>query len=401
MAKRNKATGDLKELGMFNIVGSVVGTQLKQAVSDAKPLPKTYAVNELAKSLHPDYQHLVVSDVRVWDANAKSFTFTADPDYGKKLAHMNAGNYICVELDIDGQRVTRPYSLSSSPRQSSLGTYTITVKRVKNGQGSNYILDNWTVGTKVTTSGPLGTFEYEPLRDGKTVIGIAGGSGITPFYSFAQAIADGDEDFNLVLLFGSRTEKDILFHDELDAIAARTPKVKVVNVLSDEEKDGFEHGFINGALIHKYAPKDDYSIFLCGPQQMYAFVDKELESFGLEQKWIRHENYEFHNPAAQPDYPKDVPETVSIKVHMSGETFLAKGQSGDSILQIMEKSGISAPSRCRAGECGWCRSRLISGDVYIPQGRDLRREADRVYGYIHPCCTYALTDLEIEVPFAK
>ena len=54
----------------------------------------------------------------------------------------------------------------------------------------------------VTLSSPLGEFVYLPIRDGRTVIGVAGGSGITPFHSFAKAIADGDEKklaMNMVL----------------------------------------------------------------------------------------------------------------------------------------------------------------------------------------------------------
>lgn len=82
-------------------------------------------------------------------------------------------------------------------------------------------------------SDPAGQLFYEPLRDKKTI--IAGGSGITPFYSMAGAIADGTIDANLIILYGSRTHNHILLGDELDRIAAKTDKVKVVNILSDEE----------------------------------------------------------------------------------------------------------------------------------------------------------------------
>jgi len=69
----------------------------------------------------------------------------------------------------------------------------------------------------------------------------------------------------------------------------------------------------------------------------------------------------------------------------------------DTILRALEKAGVAAPSHCRGGECGYCRSRLVSGKVYIPEGLDMRRLADSRYGYIHPCCSFPLTDIEIEV----
>ncbi len=51
--------------------------------------------------------------------------------------------------------------------------------------------------------------------------------------------------------------------------------------------------------------------------------------------------------------------------------------------------------------CGWCRSRLVSGEVFIPETTDGRRQADKHYGYIHPCASFALSDVSIEVPNNK
>jgi ferredoxin len=70
-------------------------------------------------------------------------------------------------------------------------------------------------------------------------------------------------------------------------------------------------------------------------------------------------------------------------------------------MQIIEQNGLSAPARCRSGECGFCHSHLISGKVYVPKHLEYRREADYKFGCIHPCCSFPLTDLEINVPPAK
>ena len=69
----------------------------------------------------------------------------------------------------------------------------------------------------------------------------------------------------------------------------------------------------------------------------------------------------------------------------------------ETVLVALERAGIAAPSRCRGGECGWCRSRLAEGDVFIPDYLDKRRMADVLAGYIHPCCSYPLGDLTLEV----
>lgn len=388
----------------FLKLGKVREEEIRKA--PAKPLPKTFPVNELSAALHPDRQFGVISAIHVWDENCKSFTFAPDPSRGtEQFAWFQAGAYLCVFLEFDGMKLTRPYSISSSPAETKNGgTYTLTIKRVSGGLASNYMLDNWKVGDEVTLSGPLGEFVYLPIRDAHTVIGLAGGSGITPFHSFAKSIVEGDEDFNLILLYGSRTEKDILFKDDFDAFEKASDKVKVVHVLSDEEKPGYEHGFITADLIAKYAP-DHYSVFMCGPAGMYNFLDKELLKLNLEPKWIRHElQGEVHDAASQPDYPKEhaaVPETVQITVHICGETRTITASSSDTVLQSLEKNGVAAPAHCRSGECGWCHARLNKGEIFAPKKVEHRRAADLDFNFIHPCCSFPLSDLDIEVSPVK
>lgn len=400
-----------KNLNAVSITSFTRASALRQAeieLAEARPLPKEdeYTPNWLAHQLHPDHQYFVISKVRDLGDGMICYTFVPDPDSKTDhVAYFAAGQYLSVNLEIDGMPVTRAYSISSSPRRSLEGEIEISIKLVPDGLVSRWVQENWKVGTKVDTSGPLGTFTYEGLRDAKTVIGLAGGSGITPFLSFGEAIADGDEDFELILLYGSRSEDVIVYKDELDALEKKTDKVRIVHVLSNEEKEGYEHGFITAELIQKYAPADrPYSIFICGPQAMYNFLDKELDKLALRRKFIRRELMgELHNPKVMDEYPKDrnVPETVSVTVINEGSSKTFTGSSNDSVLQILEKNGYAAPSHCRSGECGWCHSRLAAGEVFSPSNVEHRREADIKYGYIHPCVSFPLTDIVIEVPLAK
>lgn len=399
---------DLKSLKARKFISVLTGRQ--ERFEEAKAEFPAFSDNAtvLARALHPKRQYLTVAEVIQRGEDCKSFVLVPDAERGTtSLAWFGAGKYLTVFETIENMPVTRAYSISSSPKDALNGKYMLTIKLVDGGLMSRYILDTWTVGRKVEVSAPAGNFEYQPLRDAQKVICIAGGSGITPFLSMANAIADGDEDFEMTLLYGSRNADVILFREELDAIAARCKKVKVIHVLSDEGaaekcKDA-ESGFVTAELIAKYAPADEnYSVFLCGPQQMYAFVDKELEKLALPKKFIRHEMFgEFHNPSAQDDYPADVPETVKITVTVQDVTTTVEGSTNDSVMQILEKNGICVPARCRSGECGFCHSHLLAGKVYVPEKLDYRRLADYKFGCIHPCCSFPLTDLEINVPVAK
>jgi len=351
-----------------------------------------FNANLLAARLHPQKQILRISQIKETQ-DAKIFTLTSD-----KCAYFTAGQYLSVSVNIEGRKYSRPYSIVSSPKDALNGFYVIAVKRVEGGIVSNYILDNLNVGDTLETSDPTGNFTYEPLRDAEHIIAIAGGSGVTPFVSLAKAIAEGSEECNLTILYGSRKEEDILLKSELDDICKETDKVNVIYVLSEEDKEGFEHGFINAELIKKYVPESGYSVFLCGPQTMINFVDKELTKFNLERKYIRHEVHgEVADPRAFDAYPENVPDMVKITVFVKGEKKEIVANSKNTVLRILEDNNINPPSRCRGGECGFCHSKLISGKVFIPKELDRRRQADDKFGFVHPCCSYPLSDLEIEV----
>ncbi len=397
---------DIKSLKARKFLSMLSDRQARFDEKDAKHPNTTDTASELSKALHPTRQYLKVESIVDRGDDCKSFTLVPDTDAGTtSLAYFASGKYLTVFETIEGMPVTRAYSISSSPKESLEGKYVLTVKLVDGGLVSRYIFDNWDVGSSVEVSAPAGNFEYQPLRDARKVICLAGGSGITPFISMANAINDGDEDFEMTLLYGSRNSQSILFKDELDQLEKKCDKLKVVHILSDEHSDneGFEKGYITSDLIKKYAPENEnYSVFLCGPQQMYEFVDKELEKLSLEKKYIRHEMFgEFHNPASQSDYPSNVPEMVKITVTIQDETYTVEGKTGDSVMQTLENNGIAVPARCRSGECGFCHSHLISGKVYVPEKLDYRRLADYKFGCIHPCCSFPLTDLEINVPTAK
>ena len=355
------------------------------------PITAVYGVNRLAQSLHPKRQKAVVSEI-IPRKDAKTYVLKAD-----KLAYFRAGQYVSVRLKIGDSITSRPYTLAASPALALEGQYQITVKKAQDAFVSDYILSSWAVGTEVELSGPEGPFSYEPLRDEPEVVGLAGGSGITPFMSMANAILDGTEDFRLMLLYGSRKKEDILYAGELEKICAATDKVKVVHVLSEERAEGYEYGVITADLIQKYAP-ETYTLYICGPRAMHDFLAGELPKLSLDQKHIRRE---FVPAPASPEYFKDYtgdPSKVfALALHLLGEEKTIPLRADEPVLTAIERAGIAAPSRCRSGECGWCRSRLISGEVFIPESMDGRRLADDEAGYIHPCSTWALSDLELEI----
>ena len=365
-------------------------TERKQFIDSAPAVLPTrtddFGVNKVAKSLHPKEQKLVISRIEEHGNIAKSYYFKSET----ALAYFKAGQYLTFKLEIGNSVVTRSYSIASSPASALNGEYQITVKRIADGFVSDYILDNWNVGDEVIAYAPEGNMTYSPLRDAENIIAIAGGSGITPFLSLARAIDQGDEDCTLTLLYGCRTSDEILFKSELDSLSEKNEKINVVYVLSHSDEDGYEKGFVGADIIKKYAPQGNYSIFVCGPGGLYKFLETELPKLQIERKYIR---FEVFSSGKKTEEPRE----FSITVINRGNESVIKAISNETVLCAFERAGIEVPARCHTGECGFCRSKLVSGKVYIPEGENKRRIADMQFNFIHPCCCYPESDLVIRI----
>jgi len=379
---------DLKSLDprAFLAIGEKRGKRIAAATADTPRYD--LAANRLARKLHPGSQQVLISGKRKMGRRVTVLTLSPDPARGtEELAYFQAGQYISVSVPVGGYIHSRPYSLTSSPRSAGLGFYEIAVEEIEGGLVSR-ALSELEVGTALTVSEPMGFFTYEPLRDSREVVAIAGGSGVTPFVSLARAIADGIEDCSLTLLYGCNKKCDLLFENELRELAA-SEKIKVAFVLSGENAEGYESGFITADMIRKYAGEGDITLFVCGPRAIHDHIDGLSAELSLSARRLRHETYG--------EAPSLEGGAVKITVRSADTERVIDGNTGMTLLRALEWAGIPARSACRSGECGYCRARLLSGEVHIPEESDRRRLADEPHGYIHPCCTYPKTDLVIEV----
>ena len=173
-----KTFQELNTAESFHAIAAERAARIDAASTAA--IPQLNPVNRLAKRLHPDRQYMRIAQVTELAPDTKRFRFVPDPARGTtECAPFLAGQYLNIHLTINGMPVNRAYSISSSPKNAREGYYELTLKYVQDGLVSRYVLDNWKEGDEVELSGPAGTFYYSPLRDAKTVVCLAGGSGIT------------------------------------------------------------------------------------------------------------------------------------------------------------------------------------------------------------------------------
>lgn len=307
-----------------------------------------------------------------------------------------------VKIEVEGKRVSRPYSISSAPSDWP-GFMELTVRRKARGFVSEHIWRQWEVGSLVEASGPHGNFYFEPLRDSRQIVAIAGGSGVTPFRSIIREIAAGKLDLELLLLYGSRFADSIIFAAELEALAAKAPqKIRVVHVISDPPADwSGPKGFIDAALIREYASDlSGKSFFVCGPPEMYRFMQEQFARLGLPRRQVCWEVAgAVEDIASAPGFPAEVRGRIfQLHLRRRDAEYTIPAAAEESLLTALERAGLAPDSQCRSGECGFCRSLLTAGEVYVRPESDGRRAADRRLGFIHPCASYPLSDLSLTTP---
>jgi len=348
-------------------------------------------VERMMALLHPKTVPLVVSEIVTETESTKTFRLTAR---GGHLPPFQAGQYINVFLEAGGVRTSRPYSISSSPTQT--GYYDITIRSVADGFVSSWFLEEARVGDAFESTSPSGTFTYNPLFHGNDLVFLAGGSGVTPFMSMIREVACKGLDRRIHLVYGSTDVKDIIFEQELAQITQRHPNIQVSHVISSPPKRyrGLK-GFITAELMQELlGDLSAKTFYVCGPEVMYGFCRAELEKLGVARRKVRTEVYgPPRDVTSQPGWPGDVKagDTFSVKIR-GGRTIPAR--AGEPLMVSLERSHIVIPALCRSGECSLCRTKLMSGRVFHPEGVKLRK-SDRQFGYIHPCMAYPLSDLEI------
>ena len=241
----------------------------------------------------------------------------------------------------------------------------------------------------------LGKLSYQEFRDSLNIVAIAGGAGITPFISMAHDIIDRKLDINLTIIYGSDNPKEIIANDELDSLMQ--DNIKVIHVISGKYQFKGEKGFIDKNIIKRYSP-EDATYFICGPKPMLDSVMRDLAELNVDLRRIRVESYSSMDITKHPDFDvSKANEVFEIEVRQGLYKERIKALSTESIAVALERSGLRIHTACRAGKCGLCRVKVISGDYFVPKEKDDRRYTDKEFNYVYSCSTYPMSDMIIKI----
>ena len=342
---------------------------------------------------------LVCRAVRQETHDVKTFVFSAQEP---RLFRYAPGQFITLELEVNGQAVQRCYTLSSTPSRPD--TVSITVKRVPGGTVSNWLHDNLEAGSRVKVRGPAGAFScfLQTMPEKQKYLFLSAGSGITPLMSMARAMHDLVLDADIAFVHSARTPDDIIFARELELMAHNRNGLFRLGTVCERRGaqaawSGF-NGFLSLAVLQNVAPDfRERKVYTCGPAPYMAAVRALLAEGGFDMANYHEESFSFETltQEAADDAPAATNEEAAFKVTFSRSGDELACAPGQTILAAAKAAGVRFPVSCTQGLCGTCKTKMVSGQVDMRHAGGIRqREIDQ--GFILPCCSKPLADVVLE-----
>ena len=256
-----------------------------------------------------------------------------DPD-GQPLPAWTPGAHIDLVVD----DMVRQYSLCGDPRDTS--ALRVAVLREPSGRGgSRHVHDVLVAGQRIEVRGPRNNF---PLVEARRYLFIAGGIGITPILPMVAEVAATGRDWRLV--YGGRTRSCMAFREELERHHPGDVEIRPQD----------EYGLLDlPALLAEL--DGDTAVYCCGPESLLAAVEQHRAAGVLHVE-------RFAPRTGATDEPRQ-----EFDVELAQTGAVLRVPADRSILEIVERSGVSVLSSCREGTCGTCETTVLSG---APDHRD-------------------------------
>ncbi len=311
-----------------------------------------------------DYHPLRVRAVVDETDDAKSLVFEVPEALASTFAY-KPGQFLTLRLGMQGRHVPRCYSMSSAPAVDDAPR--VTIKRVAQGRGSNWVCDHVKVGDTIEVMPPGGVFTPRSLA-GDFLL-LAGGSGITPVFSILRSVLTQGGG-RIALLYANRDERSVIFRNELKALAAAYPaRLSVIHWLDSVQ------GVPEVAQLAELAkPFRQGQAFICGPGPFMDAAVAALQAIEMTAEQIHVERFASLpdeedtaalNAAAVADAPAASVDEAQVEVMLDGAVHTITCGGSETLLEAALRAGLNAPYSCQAGMCASCMCQVLEGSVYL------------------------------------
>jgi ferredoxin-NADP reductase len=308
------------------------------------------------------------------------WAFYLKPHDGKPLPPFKPGQYLTFQLDIPGRDkpLVRCYSISDGPHHADY--YRVTIKKEKAppdkphlppGAASSFFCDAVKEGDILSVKAPTGHFFLDMTKNNPIVL-IAGGVGVTPMLSMAQAIAASGAKRETWFFFGVRNTQEHIHKAELEKLAAEHENIHLHVCYSRpganevKGRDYQQAGRVSIELLKELLPSNNFEFYLCGNGAFMKSISDGLEAWGVPEKDVYFEAFgpaTVKKKAAQPTSSETVfLSRLNVTFSRSGKTVLWEPSAGN-LLDFARSQGVRIDSGCCAGSCGSCLVAIKSGNV--------------------------------------
>jgi ring-1,2-phenylacetyl-CoA epoxidase subunit PaaE len=261
------------------------------------------------------------------------------------------GQYLDFEIEIDGSKERRSYSICSGPGEK----LAIGVKAIVDGKVSNFFNKIAKSGDSIYCSTPNGSFIWK--EEQKTVVAFAAGSGITPILSIAKHAAKTGSD--LTLFYGNQRNSSAMFLKEVTDLLGD----KATFSYSQEEgMTRLDAEYVSSVVKENIGLLKADAFFLCGPAEMIETVTEKLKLFGVPETKINRELFTAKDATESADITEPV--KSKVKVILDGEEVeINYKPQGKGILELLDSEGYDPPFSCRGGVCSTCKAKIMKGSA--------------------------------------
>jgi ferredoxin-NADP reductase len=357
----------------------LLGSALAEALTTPHGVDRYVELVRPAFSLH-DVRAEVVAVRR---ATERSVTLTLRPN--DNWEGFRAGQFVRLSVEVDGVRHTRTYSPASSAHVGDL--LELTAHAQPGGAVSPFLRASAQPGMVVSLSQAEGDFALPDERPAALLL-ISGGSGITPVMSMLRTLCEEGHDGPIAFLHYARDARDVAYAEELTALAARHPNVRLLRGFSRGSRGGelsgrFDRSHLRAAGIDPAGALT----FACGPTALVEAVGTTWAEDSLDARLFVER---FAPPAPAPVDPDGVV-AGNVRFARSGRE---TASDGTTLLQQAEATGLTPKSGCRMGICHTCTCRKLEGAVRDVRTGEISTAPDEL---IQICVNAPVGDVTLDI----
>lgn len=343
-----------------------------------------------------------------------------EPNGGPTPFSFVPGQFLTFSAEVEGKIIGRSYTIASAPSRSSY--IEITVKREEEGEFSRVLHDHVSVGATLLVRGPAGHFTFDG-GNADSIVLIAGGVGITPMMCVIRYLTDISWPGEIFLVYAARNTEEIIYREELEYLQRRYQGLHVIAAVAERSPGtswmGLEGQITKDILARSIPDIAKRRVHLCGPPGMMAAIRPILAELAVPEDQIKTEAFgpamglvPPPAPLSPPPLPNAIVRAMARLPDGSGAPRLAAGpanatisfaRSGKSVslppdktvLEVAEMNGVPIDYSCRVGTCGFCKIKLLAGQVTM-EVQEALTEEDKAAGVILACQARSLGDISVD-----